>query len=423
MKKLALLIALYALAPLWGAQSASAASAYDDHYQTVDSVHLTNSQTYGGGPCTVELGVDWLKPMREGPRYNPEAYDSITDAIQNGGNWAVSQTLYENSDHQVIVWWTNDDSLNLQWEAGGISVGGNNLKKATLFLMNAGGYIDCNSPSIYNYQTINYREFISTPDGVIKNLLVASDNINYPVDYEGKDIVSTVIPKTKKMPNASIHVRDIDIMLAFDPNNGVGNIRASLQAPNDDYVFKDKVFSDYESWATQVEVDQYGIYTLTADYFVPIPYIIPENIEPVTLEIEININGDQFSIGTSKLCNVETGVCESANEMKPCITTVPPGGALNGDDKVAPYLNIPNCIDNFFTMQHMLAFKTVKFGQAFTNPNECHKLGTIGNWLKLENKTVCAKFPAEMRNIITPFVVFALALTVLAGITRYRGNA
>lgn len=426
MKKLTLLIAFICAGALAGAPSASAASIYDDIIQTTDKVEIKNSDC----SYSEDWSLKWVSLLSD-PQYwtfggqdvyQADHYAAYQQSFDTG-SYIVTQ-IDNGPDNSVIRIYYSPHGLKFEWFEDHINLltknGQPGIYKSDFQAFSSGG---C-TPKAWTSDYFNSsNQGYIFKNGQPRIFIAPNVDLNLPTDYAGVIPPETFTAKTKVMPNASIHVRDIDIMLAFDPNNGVGNIRASLKAPNDDYVFKDKVFSDFESWATQVEVNQYGIYTLTADYFVPIPYIIPENIEPVRLEVEININGDQFSIGTSKLCNVETGVCESANEMRPCITTVPPGGALTEEDKVAPYLNIPNCIDSFFTMQHMLAFKTVKFGQAFTNPNECHELGVVGNWLNLDNKTVCANFPADMRNIITPFVVFALALTILAGITRYRGNA
>ena len=36
--------------------------------------------------------------------------------------------------------------------------------------------------------------------------------------------------------------------------------------------------------------------------------------------------------------------------------------------------------------------------------------------MMLENKTVCAKFPQHVRNIVTPFIVMMLALVTIKGL-------
>jgi hypothetical protein len=70
-----------------------------------------------------------------------------------------------------------------------------------------------------------------------------------------------------------------------------------------------------------------------------------------------------------------------------------------------------------------LTFGTVKLGNDYNFNNQCRTLGTIGDWMNLDNKTVCPVMPESVRNIITPFITFALGLMTIKFIASKTGSS
>lgn len=65
---------------------------------------------------------------------------------------------------------------------------------------------------------------------------------------------------------------------------------------------------------------------------------------------------------------------------------------------------------------NILTFNSISFIRIETSG--CRTLGTIGDWLPLDNKTVCPQVPAEMRQVITPFITFGTMLLLVYGVIR-----
>lgn len=88
----------------------------------------------------------------------------------------------------------------------------------------------------------------------------------------------------------------------------------------------------------------------------------------------------------------------------------------------APYIDIPACLSDINVVVNNLSFGAISFVKV-PSATECKTLGTIGKWLPLENKTVCPQIPKEIRDIITPFITFALGMIIVIMITKVaRGD-
>lgn len=55
------------------------------------------------------------------------------------------------------------------------------------------------------------------------------------------------------------------------------------------------------------------------------------------------------------------------------------------------------------------------------NPDSCYHLQKLGNWIHKPNASVCPAFSPDVRNTITPFVIFIVASTVFLFLTRLKG--
>lgn len=86
-----------------------------------------------------------------------------------------------------------------------------------------------------------------------------------------------------------------------------------------------------------------------------------------------------------------------------------------------PFVDLPACISNFGEISNMLSFGVLNFGNKF-DATPCKKLTVVDEWLNTPDITVCPMIPEYVRNVITPFVVFALSLLMIQWLTRQSGG-
>lgn len=89
---------------------------------------------------------------------------------------------------------------------------------------------------------------------------------------------------------------------------------------------------------------------------------------------------------------------------------------LNCVIEEAPYINFPDCRDQFIKIGNILTFNSISF--ISIEASGCRTLGTIGDWLPLENKTVCPQVPSEIRQVVTPFITFGTMLLLVYGVIK-----
>lgn len=90
----------------------------------------------------------------------------------------------------------------------------------------------------------------------------------------------------------------------------------------------------------------------------------------------------------------------------------------------APWIDFNSCIIGINDSLALLSFNAINpqndqlMSAAQSNSNACYNMGTLGNWINRPSQTLCPAFSSEVRNIVTPFIVFILASTVFFYISR-----
>jgi len=81
-----------------------------------------------------------------------------------------------------------------------------------------------------------------------------------------------------------------------------------------------------------------------------------------------------------------------------------------------PYLNFSGCINEIGNMINLFKQDKIQIGGQFTQGQiECRTLNVFDDWLNLpDNYQVCAMMPEQVRDIVTPFITFGLALIAIS---------
>jgi hypothetical protein len=179
----------------------SASSIYDEHYR-----HTSTAEIKGATCTAIDITSNWSQYILDEDKwgnYNTTqrnaAKNSLTEALSNGGRWAVSQVEYSTGEKYVKVYWTTDDALSLQWGPTDILTTAPAYEGNYAYIMaNNSNTLDTCVPDVTSigigsYPGGGYGSYMSNPDDPytdILNLFIMTDYPNYPVNYEGAAIVT-----------------------------------------------------------------------------------------------------------------------------------------------------------------------------------------------------------------------------------------
>lgn len=421
--KYGLLIGIVALAPL-GAERASAVSSYDSAYVTTDNLTVKNP-TYC--PDGIDISTNWTQYILDetkhpdyGTNYDEifgQAKNSFQQAL-NSGTWGVSR--WGTDTKTVQIFWTTDSSLQLSWDTNGVLAGtvyyvtlecspGGNLNTNGVYL-SAGSM----SESFLNAPVNNV--WISLPSADIYNFFVYTDYFNYPTGYEGLPVRETYepAPPTPDLSNdASISYEVQGKNIKYwnttpEPPLDPVLMTCEWTAVNDDEgILLDKI-------APCNEMQSVTVTTLSRE-----EEGIPVNNLLIIMRILYDVNGDGLILPGESIAEVQETL-----KIDGTTYTGNTGSNWENDTRVdwyacfsdeLPYIHPFNCIGNFEVMADALKNKNMGLGtwnvktQSETQ-QDCRSLTSVGEWLKLENNTVCAQIPSTMRTIVTSFIIVALSL-------------
>lgn len=190
----------------------------DDNYQTIQAVNIGASNYYGVNCADTDISSSWEDYILDSNTWydpndisNPNSWNykakqSFENALSNG-RWGVSQRVeYGGNGYSrtVIIFWTEDRSLALNWSDDSIvattSSSTTNLHTLQIgcsaVALGYGGsapiawlYDNSSNVAISNDQTFNPSPSSYAQDNGIANLFVYTDHPNYPVGYTGPDLI------------------------------------------------------------------------------------------------------------------------------------------------------------------------------------------------------------------------------------------
>lgn len=411
---LALIIGAFlaAGAPL-GAPSASAASIYDDAYQTTNTAIVSQPS---GVSCTEDLNVtnSWGLVIQNSTRFNGNAWTSLSTAF-NSGDWVVTQSN-ANGAKTVLVYWTEDHTLGLNWHDDYIDLTTSSSFHAAEIgnQYNVGG--NCENAELLNYTVYSGApggSWVSYPAGGYYNLFAHVTNVNTPVDYEGSPVVTTPAVVAEITPDIAIQSILNWHITAHDLNFNTFD-KVPFTCTEDG----DNVATDESGLTPVMDIEIYNSTNVLIDSgtispTVPFEFDVPklESSNDYTIITKYDCGGTVVFPNSDELLF-------SVNEFGSELVDVTP--CFNPADITE--FDINDCLQSFYDILDNLMFNTVKVGgpDVSSLPAGCHTLGTLGDWLNVpaSSRTICPQFSETVRNIVTPFITFLLGLIVMRSIVN-----
>lgn len=385
------------------------------------------------------IATSWVTEMKNSSNWigdtsqRDEFMTALDDSIA-GGNYVVYKIRsWENgfgnqSSHwydTIQVVYSPTGGMNLKWfnETGtnGVIADTTGHKTYTLSLHNynavyqgvGGG--DCRTAVDHGISDVGSGYTVSLADGSYQAFRIFADNENIPTGFTGT------------IPTADAWVwpdLTTDVSIAYKVENKHVTLWNTTPTPplTDGMACKwtianesDGVLKDVITGCDQfIDVDVNTYTTQEAGGVVVNPLLVhfavvaDKNNDGVILEDEelgtvirnLNIDGQNYT-GTSGH-NWED---DDRVDWYSCV------------DNQAPFIHIPECVANFGVFAKMLSSDAINLGIPSVN-GSCRTLGTVGDWMRVENKQVCPKVPESVRNVVTPFIIFALSLLVVGYIAR-----
>lgn len=264
-------VLVFACFPVVFAPSANAASVYDGAYQRTDEAY--QYWPFGNYQCPTptNLSSNWAGYILDESKWQfgqttfmPQLKNSLETALDSG-RWGVSFRKSGNGATDgryigdVVVFWTEDTSLSLDWIDGGstkyvytnpevysatitcakIYQGGNDQPVAFPTLGWNGVALQQGAVEVSNSVNFDANPWNATT----YNLFAYTNYPNYPVGYEGELIPSEYTPPT---PILSHHTGTVDCMDTEPPaqmliyqtgNNGSATLTVSSLAGKADWAY------------------------------------------------------------------------------------------------------------------------------------------------------------------------------------------
>jgi hypothetical protein len=442
MKKLILPIAVLAislLGTLTGVPIANAASPYDGMFDNQSDLTLTTQ--YCPTPYnTHDFSVDWFeyatdatKSVYTGDPYGNElTMDAMRTALSNGGYFFIEKfqpdrfRVYFSYDSNAKLEFRENPQNAGYYEGNLVSTNDSNNIGSIVVMSKVDAYYpsgcgdgewtqaqrdyDTGSTVFAKMRTVGYGGLSGDSH---KKVWMSTFPVTYPNGYEGtvlSDGGASVAPLDEKpqiemdsmidwhgsFSEQRFYAFDVPPFLCTDGFPPRMNIELwdKTDEANRTLIVSEQVSSnsklDYD-FPRVYEVRKYEI----VSWF---------SCTDGTLFVEPGASFYEFEI-------TQAGQLGTTVSMENCLT------------QDYPFITWDGCKDNIAMVTDALTFGTVKLGNDYNFNNQCRTLGTIGDWMNLDNKTVCPVMPESVRNIITPFITFALGLMTIKFIASKTGSS
>lgn len=421
---------------LTGATPTKAASVYDnviDVTQTLEMYnptlscsenHITNMELYwtkffddtpinGSGESTVEFnGTTYLLAPSVGGSYLN--LQDTRDSFHSAESWAVVQNMsYDGSKIRVEITWTTLPSSLTFYNNDRLQALGTNIFQSIITLEPYGSGCGIRMETRHWNTTSGFGALVQYSPG--RQMLLAYWDIIYPSDYEGQ-----IPPDSVFIPNYSDYTPQFYVSVAtkwkasihdtnFNTFDGNPFLCGDGTAPIMYYEIWDKnqdpenlLTSGVQSATVQIDY-QFPQTPQLQEYRIVGWYECPDAsltfTESSYFDFKINSTGQLYTVG-----------------METCL------------QEDFPFFNTESCLVGMNSTLSLLAFngfnifpQEVQTVAEESNPNNCHSLGILGDWINKPGQLVCPAIPQEIRNTITPFATIIIAGTIFFYISRGRG--
>lgn len=333
---LAVLLSLSSVIMVFSSK-AWAASKYDDVYQTTSELILSDGIQNRCEKQNITYSWDTYFDHEKYKMYdsfsNKEQLKKKLDDARASFNRAKISGVYGvtlsksvgvvgSGKRAVNIYWSEDKSVELEWTEGLL-----NIKNVYVLSISCGKAFEQGTNKYVSM--VSYPDktstIVSASDGLQLNFFITGKDFEYPEGYEGKKLYATPDIKTPLSPQwvLSVDRRRVTGHVQ-DPNKDDVKRCLTLRIKDkDDNILFERTQENPGISCAKVlpftwTVPALGTYYFETEFFVPIPFIAPENEKWVKQRVKFEVNGQSYMMSDKTQHCDEDGKCEDFDPVRLC---------------------------------------------------------------------------------------------------------
>lgn len=333
---LAVLLSLSSVIMVFSSK-AWAASKYDDVYQTTSELILSDGIQNRCEKENITYSWDTYFDHEKYKMYdsfsNKEQLKKKLDDARASFNRAKISGVYGvtlsksvgvvgSGKRAVNIYWSEDKSAELEWTEGLL-----NIKNVYVLSVSCGKAFEQGTNKYVSM--VSYPDktstVVSASDGLQLNFFITGKGFEYPEGYEGKKLYATPDMKTPLSPQwvLSVDRRRVTGHVQ-DPNKDDVKRCLTLRIKDkDDNILFERTQENPGISCAKVlpftwTAPALGTYYFETEFFVPIPFIAPENEKWVKQRVKFEVNGQSYMMSDKTQHCDEDGKCEDFDPVRLC---------------------------------------------------------------------------------------------------------
>ena len=333
---LAVLLSLSSVIMVFSSK-AWAASKYDDVYQTTSELILSDGIQNRCEKENITYSWDTYFDHEKYKMYdsfsNKEQLKKKLDDARASFNRAKISGVYGvtlsksvgvvgSGKSAVNIYWSEDKSAELEWAEGLL-----NIKNVYVLSITCGKEFEQGTNKDVSMVSYPYKTstIVSASDGLQLNFFITGKDFEYPEGYEGKKLYATPDMKTPLSPQwvLSVDRRRVTGHVQ-DPNKDDVKRCLTLRIKDkDDNILFERTQENPGISCAKVlpftwTAPALGTYYFETEFFVPIPFIAPENEKWVKQRVKFEVNGQSYMMSDKTQHCDEDGKCEDFDPVRLC---------------------------------------------------------------------------------------------------------
>ena len=333
---LAVLLSLSSVIMVFSSK-AWAASKYDDVYQTTSELILSDGIQNRCEKENITYSWDTYFDHEKYKMYdsfsNKEQLKKKLDDARASFNRAKISGVYGvtlsksvgvvgSGKSAVNIYWSEDKSAELEWAEGLL-----NIKNVYVLSITCGKEFEQGTNKYVSMVSYPYKTstIVSASDGLQLNFFITGKDFEYPEGYEGKKLYATPDMKTPLSPQwvLSVDRRRVTGHVQ-DPNKDDVKRCLTLRIKDkDDNILFERTQENPGISCAKVlpftwTAPALGAYYFETEFFVPIPFIAPENEKWVKQRVKFEVNGQSYMMSDKTQHCDEDGKCEDFDPVRLC---------------------------------------------------------------------------------------------------------
>ena len=314
-----------------------AKSKYDDAYQTTSELILSDGIQNRCSKENITYSWDTYFDHEKHKMYdsfsNKEQLKKKLDDARASFNRAKISGVYGvtlsksvgvvgSGKRAVNIYWSEDKSAELEWTEGLL-----NIKNVYVLSISCGKAFEQGTNKYVSM--VSYPDktstIVSASDELQLNFFITGKDFEYPEGYEGKKLYATPDIKTPLSPQwvLSVDRRRVTGHVQ-DPNKDDVKRCLTLRIKDkDDNILFERTQENPGISCAKVlpftwTAPALGTYYFETEFFVPIPFIAPENEKWVKQRVKFEVNGQSYMMSDKTQHCDEDGKCEDFDPVRLC---------------------------------------------------------------------------------------------------------